>query len=600
MSRGQNTIKRSEVSTTPILLKYSASYDSSSFIANGITVNRGVNTSFNSNGVTYLNYALVKQLYYQEYLTGSTLFSSSYWNPSIQSTAALGTFDNDYRYFPTSSSAQVTVIGIPRTAFGEQLARKSLRITGSTYLLIDDGNGNVIDTYTTGSQPSTNVAYASNGVRLYYPGYTINGTGAALDWNTSNAGGSYAGTFWANPVTANKTGRLNYTGFWSAKSLLYFGDFATKFDITVTAGTYYFGIGCDNYASLYVDDNLILSQIIPDATGNGGNYRYWHIYPVNLTVGTHKIKFIGTNAGIPDPGNPGAMGIEVYNNTQTQISASITAEPLGSSIPGGLNVIYSSKDYLSNTTYTQNNHVGNVLYSQGVIIITDEEYQNALIPIPGTTTSTTSTTTTATPTTTTSTTTSTTTAAPTTTTTTTSTTTSTTTVAPTTTTTSTTSTTTTEVPTTTTTTTSTTTSTTTVAPTTTTSTTTTTTTLPYNVLINFYTEDVSGAFDVVGEVVYGNVDASITFDGEFTKYTSANCSTGGTSGIAWSIGFTASDTQGTIKRDVATSSVGSAQTAKIDTLTILSPSTTITSNPEDVNIGGTIYRITGYLVCNPL
>ena len=164
MSRGQNTIKRSEVSTTPILLKYSASYDSSSFTANGITVNRGINTSFNTDGVTYLNYALVKQLYYQEYLTGSLLSSSSFWNPSIQSTAALGTFDNDYRYFPTSSSAEITVIGIPRTAFGEQIARKSLLITGSTYRLIDDGNGNVID---------ANSSYAHVGNILYSQGVIV-------------------------------------------------------------------------------------------------------------------------------------------------------------------------------------------------------------------------------------------------------------------------------------------------------------------------------------------------------------------------------------------------------------------------------------------
>ena len=455
MSRGQNTIKRSEVSTTPILLKYSASYDSSSFTANGITVNRGINTSFNTDGVTYLNYALVKQLYYQEYLTGSLLSSSSFWNPSIQSTAAEGTFDNDYRHFPTSSSAEITVIGIPRTAFGEQIARKSLCITGSTYRLIDDGNGNIIDTYTTGSQPSTNVAYASSGVRLYSPGYSVNGTGTSLEWNTAYTGGSYAGTFWTNPVTANKTGRLNYSGLWSAKSLTYFGDFAIQFNITVTAGTYYFGIGCDNYGSVYVDNNLTVSLGIPD--GNGTNFRYWHIYPISLTAGTHAIRYVVTNAGIPDPSNPGAMGIEVYNNTQSQISASIAAAPMGSSIPGGLNLIYSSKDYLLNTTYTQNNHIGNVLYSQGVIVITDEEYQDAMIPYSGppttttTTTSTTSTTTTGVPTTTTSTTSTTTTAAPTTTTSTTSTTT----LAPTTT--------------------STTTSTTTAAPTTTSTTTTTTT-----------------------------------------------------------------------------------------------------------------------------
>lgn len=145
MSRGQNTIKRSEISTTPALLKYSASYDSSSFTAKGITVNRGINSSYSSNGVNYLNFALVKQLYYQEYLTGSLKFSSSFWDPSIQSTAASGTFDLDNRYFPTESNAEITVIGIPRTAFGEQIARKTLLISGSTYSLIDDGNGNVID-----------------------------------------------------------------------------------------------------------------------------------------------------------------------------------------------------------------------------------------------------------------------------------------------------------------------------------------------------------------------------------------------------------------------------------------------------------------------
>lgn len=377
MSRGQNTIKRSEVSTTPILLKYPTSIPSASFSQRGITVNRGINSTYSSGGIQFLNYALVKQLYYQEYLTGSLLTSSSYWNDSLQSTAASGSFDNDYRYFPTSSSAQITIIEIPRTVFGEQIARRSFNITGSTYRLIDDGNGNIIDTYTTGSQQSSNVSYAASGVRLYYPGYETTGIGGNLEWNTSGAGGSYAGTFWTNPVTANKTGRLNYTGLWSAKSLTYFGDFALQFNITVTAGTYYFGIGCDNYGSLYIDNNLVLNLPFDQ-----NNYRYWNIYPISLTAGTHTINYIVTNAGIPDPGNPGSMGIEVYNNTQTQISASIAASPMGSSIPGGLNVVYSSKDYLFTTTYTENTHVGNILYSQGVVVITNEEYQNTIIKPP--------------------------------------------------------------------------------------------------------------------------------------------------------------------------------------------------------------------------
>jgi hypothetical protein len=145
MSRGQNTIKRSEISTTPILLKYSTSYPSASFTSKGITVNRGVNSTYASSGVTSLNYVLVKQLYYQEYITGSVLFSSSFWNSSPQSTAASGTLDLDYRYFPTESNAQITVVAIPRTVFGEQISRTSFLITGSGYRLIDDGNGNVID-----------------------------------------------------------------------------------------------------------------------------------------------------------------------------------------------------------------------------------------------------------------------------------------------------------------------------------------------------------------------------------------------------------------------------------------------------------------------
>lgn len=145
MSRGQNTIKRSEISTTPALLKYFASYNSSSFASKGITVNRGINASYAASGSKFLNYALAKQLYYQEYLTGSLLFSASFWDPSIQSTAASGTFDDDNRYFPTSSNSEITLIAIPRNTFGEQIARQSLIITGSTYQLIDDGNGNIID-----------------------------------------------------------------------------------------------------------------------------------------------------------------------------------------------------------------------------------------------------------------------------------------------------------------------------------------------------------------------------------------------------------------------------------------------------------------------
>ena len=155
----KNTLDRSDISTYPVKLKYSASYASSSAINYGITLNRGINGSFNSNGEDFLIYKLAKQLYYNLYLTGSLNNSASYWNDNLQSTAAEGTFDDDFRYFPVGSNDQITVMAIPTNVFGENISRRSLRISGTTYNLIDDGNGNIIDVSNSNAHVG-NVLYA--------------------------------------------------------------------------------------------------------------------------------------------------------------------------------------------------------------------------------------------------------------------------------------------------------------------------------------------------------------------------------------------------------------------------------------------------------
>ena len=142
----KNTLDRSDISTYPVKLKYSASYASSSAINYGITVNRGINGSFDENGTEFLVYKLAQQLYYNSYITGALYNTASAWNDNLQSTAASGTFDNEFRYFPNSIDDQITVMAMPTTVFGENISRKSLRISGATYNLIDDGNGNIIDT----------------------------------------------------------------------------------------------------------------------------------------------------------------------------------------------------------------------------------------------------------------------------------------------------------------------------------------------------------------------------------------------------------------------------------------------------------------------
>jgi hypothetical protein len=270
----------------------------------------------------------------------------------------------------------IRVLAINQEIFGNKVLPNHFILSSSAYSITDDGYGNLYDGIVTGSQQSNNVEYATDGVKLYSSGYNIDGTGTNTSWKTSVGGGSYAGTFWTNPVSTNKTGRINYAGLWSGRSLTYLGTGTLTFNITASSNTtYYFGIGCDNYASIYLDNILLLTQPYPD--GTGANFKYWHIYPVSISSGSHTVKFTGTNAGIPGPNNPGSMGIEIYNNTEAQISASIAASPNGSSTPSGLNIVYSSKDHLTEGNFNnqQGTYVGNIYYAHGLGVITNQDYQ---------------------------------------------------------------------------------------------------------------------------------------------------------------------------------------------------------------------------------
>lgn len=164
MSRATNTLKTSDVTSVPIQVKYFASYNTvspSPLWSNvGITFKRGLNytgsyfyeipTAFTS---SYLNYKSVEQLYYSNYVSGSVPPSASYGDNWLQSTAASGTFDDDFRYFPTASDASVWIVSIPRSVYGQQIARKTFYMSGSTvdgmqvreWQIVDDGNGNLVE-----------------------------------------------------------------------------------------------------------------------------------------------------------------------------------------------------------------------------------------------------------------------------------------------------------------------------------------------------------------------------------------------------------------------------------------------------------------------
>ena len=148
MSRAANSLKTSDVITTPIKLKYTSSYDCSTLGVYGMEVLTGVNGPVTITGSIpqeTINYYSVKHLYYSNYLTGSFPTSASSADNYLQSTAASGTLDADIRYFPTQSGARITVLSIPRGVFGQQISRHGFIMSSSAYYLTDDGNGNIID-----------------------------------------------------------------------------------------------------------------------------------------------------------------------------------------------------------------------------------------------------------------------------------------------------------------------------------------------------------------------------------------------------------------------------------------------------------------------
>lgn len=151
MSRSSNSLKASDVITTPIKLKYTASIASSSLESYGIKVMTGVNNPISlAGGVAQdtLIYQSIKHLFYSKYLTGSFPQSSSADFNWEQSTAAYGTGDADVRIFPTGSGDLISVISIPRIIFGEKISRGSFSIAETPYTssyIVDDGNGNLVD-----------------------------------------------------------------------------------------------------------------------------------------------------------------------------------------------------------------------------------------------------------------------------------------------------------------------------------------------------------------------------------------------------------------------------------------------------------------------
>ena len=180
--------------------------------------------------------------------------------------------------------------------------------------------------FTVSLSPIAFTDYSDFGTRFYDTGFAYDGTGTILQTNTTN------GVWKKTPGLLN--GPLNRSGVSGStvQTFIWYGFSACLTGVT-TSKTYYVGIGADNEYRLVLDGQEILNTYTPTTSGSSNTFRYWNVYPVQMDAGNHTLEIYGMN----DPGaglNPHGYGMEVYDNTLSQLTAATSVS--------NLNIIWST------------------------------------------------------------------------------------------------------------------------------------------------------------------------------------------------------------------------------------------------------------------
>ena len=210
MSFSYKTLNSNDISLTSYIANKQWEVNNTTLSQNGVTIYIGENLPINrTNSFDPINdsqttneeyrrliYDSIKNLYYQNYtsgsLTGRFFQSSSFFNyeqstltsgsmlaahrniPTLTGSSAIGnsptTFNNtlynissslyDETGFDPDKGSKIVVISIDQNIFGSGLSPKSVIISGSTYNIQDDGEGNLFDTLATSSLYVGNVFYS--------------------------------------------------------------------------------------------------------------------------------------------------------------------------------------------------------------------------------------------------------------------------------------------------------------------------------------------------------------------------------------------------------------------------------------------------------
>jgi hypothetical protein len=176
---------------------------------------------------------------------------------------------------------------------------------------------------------SSDVAYSVYGL-LIFDSWNYNGTGS-FEWvNDSN-------TYWRNVPYPTNVGVMNRSAVWGSTTSNN-QDIGFSFCISIAISKiYYIGVGCDNYSiiklngvSIIEQDVTALKSMFPPlgmsgGTDDGVTFKYWYVYPIELSVGQNVIEIFGHNVTLV-----AGVGIEIYDATKQELINATSDTDLGS------------------------------------------------------------------------------------------------------------------------------------------------------------------------------------------------------------------------------------------------------------------------------
>lgn len=188
------------------------------------------------------------------------------------------------------------------------------------YIAIPDGRcSKVVNTAPLG------VSTTSIGVSSSYGYYSDHGT-LFFD-STYNTDGTCPPNHYTGLTTgiwssygSSSLGPMNKCGIWTALASPTPQDIQFSYCFTIsTSKQYYIGIGCDNYAIIKIDGNLIIQQNTTTLNAQFGldetvTFKYWFVYPIYILAGFHVIELIGHNQQ-----SQYGLGFEIYDATLSQM-----------------------------------------------------------------------------------------------------------------------------------------------------------------------------------------------------------------------------------------------------------------------------------------